>query len=111
MSATAPDPPPPTQDPGAGAPDAIKSEREALLEQIEETREELGATVEALAHKADIKAQVHEKVEERKEQLQQVQAEATGKLRKTLDGPLVPGAIAAVAALLLVLSRRRSRRA
>ncbi|MFP5364964.1 MAG: DUF3618 domain-containing protein [Thermoleophilia bacterium] len=86
------------------------SEREALLEQIEETREELGATVEALAHKADIKAQVHEKVEERKEQLHQVQAEATGKLRETLDRPAVPAAIAAVGLLLLLLARRRRRR-
>jgi len=53
---------------------------------------------------------VHEKVEERKEQLQQVQAEATGKLRETLEGPLVPAVIAAAAALLLALSLRRSRR-
>lgn len=92
-----------------GAPPHVTSEREALLEQIEETREELGATVEALAHKADIKAQVHEKVEERKEHLHQIQAEATGKLRQRLDGPLVPAAIAVVAALALVLSLRRGR--
>ena len=94
-----------------GAAQDIATEREALLEQIEETREKLGATVEALAHKADIKAQVHEKVEERKEQLHQVQAEATGKLRQTLDGPRVPAAIAAVATVLLLLSLRRGRRA
>jgi hypothetical protein len=85
------------------------SERDALLEQIEETREELGATVEALAQKADIKGQLHEKVEERKEQLHQVQAGATGKLRQTLDGPLVPAAIAAVGTLLLLMSWRRGR--
>jgi hypothetical protein len=108
MSASEPNPAPARQD---GPPDDIPNEREALLEQIEETREELGATVEALAHKADIKAQVHEKVEERKEQLHQVQAEATGKLRQTLDGPLVPAAIAVAATLLLALSLRRSRRA
>lgn len=94
----------------ADPPQDAASQREALLEQIEETREELGATVEALAHKADIKAQVHEKVEERKEHLHQLQAEATGKLRTTLDGPLVPAAIAAAASLLLLLSLRRSRR-
>jgi hypothetical protein len=87
------------------------SEREVLLEQIEETREELGATVEALAHKADIKAQVHEKVEERKEHLQQIQAEATGKLRRRLEDPRVPAAIAAVGTLLLLISWRRGRRA
>ena len=94
----------------AGA-QSMPSEREVLLEQIEETREELGATVEALAHKADVKAQVHEKVEERKEQLHQVQAEATGKLRETLDKPAVPAAIAAVGVLLLLIGRRRRRRA
>lgn len=94
-----------------GAPDDTPGEREALLEQIEETREELGATVEALAQKADIKAQVHEKVEERKEHLHQLQDEATGKLRTTLDGPLVPAAIAAGAFVLLLLSWRRSRKA
>lgn len=93
-----------------GAPDHIPSEREALLEQIEETREELGATVEALAHKADIKAQVHEKVEERKEHLHQIQAEATGKLRTTLDRPAVPAAIAAAATVLLLISTLRRRR-
>jgi F0F1-type ATP synthase membrane subunit b/b' len=92
----------------AGAPEHdTQSEREALLEEIEETREELGATVEALAQKADVKAQVHEKVEEGKEQLQRKQVEIRAKLRRTLDGPAVPGAIAAVAGLLLLVSLRR----
>jgi hypothetical protein len=108
MSASEPDQVVPGQD-DEGAQDTA-SEREALLEQIEETREELGATVEALAHKADVKAQVHEKVEERKEQLHQVQVEAAGKLRQTLEGPLAPAVIAAAAAVLLVLSLRRRRR-
>ena len=93
------------------APQDPASERAALIEQIEETREELGATVEALAHKTDIKAQVHEKVEERKDHLQQKQAEATGKLRQTLENPAVPAAIAAAGILLLLLGRRRRRRA
>ena len=43
----------------SGAAEQVPDEREALLEEIEETREELGATVEALAKKADVKAQVH----------------------------------------------------
>ena len=90
--------------------DGIRSEREALIEEIEETREELGATVEALAHKADVKAQVHEKVEEGKEQLAHKQLEVKAKLRQTLQGPAVPGAIAAVAGLLLLVSLRRRRR-
>jgi MYXO-CTERM domain-containing protein len=94
---------------GGGTPADGQSERKALLEEIEETREELGATVEALAHKADVKAHVHEKVEESKEQLQRKQHEVKAKLRATLDGPAVPGAIAAVAGLLLLVSLRRRR--
>jgi ribosome-binding protein aMBF1 (putative translation factor) len=94
-----------------GAAEHVPSEREALLEEIEETREELGATVEALAQKADVKAQVHEKVEEGKEQLQRKQHELRTKLRGALEGPAVPGAIAAVAGLLLLVSLRRRRRA
>jgi len=97
-----------TSDDGAHANDA-PDEREALLEEIEETREELGAAVEALAHKADVKAVVHEKVEEGKEQLQRKEHELKTKLRHALDGPAVPGAIAAVAGLLLVASLRRRR--
>ncbi len=89
----------------------MPSEPEVLRERIEETREQLGATVEALAQKADVKAQVHEKVEDSKEQLHQVQAEATGKLRQTLSSPAVPGAIAAVGVLMLLIGRRRRRSA
>jgi hypothetical protein len=92
-----------------GAAEHAPSEREALLEEIEETREELGATVEALAHKADVKAVVHEKVEEGKEQLQRKEHELKAKLRHALDGPAVPGAVAAVAGLLLLVSLRRRR--
>jgi ribosome-binding protein aMBF1 (putative translation factor) len=92
-----------------GAAEQVPSEREALLEEIEETREELGATVEALAHKADVKAQVQEKVEEGKEQIHRKELEVRSKLRHALDGPAVPGAIAAVAGLLLLVSLRRRR--
>jgi ribosome-binding protein aMBF1 (putative translation factor) len=88
----------------------VPNEREALLEEIEETREELGATVEALAKKADVKAQVHEKVEEGKQQLQRKEVELKAKLRGALAGPAVPGAIAAVAGILLLASLRRRRR-
>ncbi len=85
------------------------SEREALLEEIEETREELGATVEALAHKADVKAQVHEKVEEGKEQLHVKQRELQHTLREALQGPAVPAAVAVVVGLMLLRSWRRGR--
>ncbi|HUR87311.1 MAG TPA: DUF3618 domain-containing protein [Solirubrobacteraceae bacterium] len=85
------------------------TEREALLVEIEETREELGATVEALAHKADVKAQVHEKVEEGREQLHVKQRELQDKLRDALQGPAVPAAIAVIAGLMLLRSWRRGR--
>jgi ElaB/YqjD/DUF883 family membrane-anchored ribosome-binding protein len=54
---TAPDPS------GEAAP---KKDPEELRRDIEQTRSELGDTVEALARKTDVKAQVAEKVEERK---------------------------------------------
>jgi cell division septum initiation protein DivIVA len=43
------------------APGAVTPERQAILDDIEETREQLGQTVEALAAKADVKAQVQDK--------------------------------------------------
>jgi ribosome-binding protein aMBF1 (putative translation factor) len=92
---------------GGGPSQDVPDEREALLEEIEETREQLGATVEALAQKADVKAAVQEKVEEGKEQLQRKESELKAKLRHALAGPAVPGAIAAVAGLLLLASLRR----
>jgi methyl-accepting chemotaxis protein len=42
---------------------------EALREEIEATRQELGDTVEALAHKTDVKAQVSEQIEQTKAQV------------------------------------------
>ena len=39
---------------------------EQLRDDIEETRRELGDTVEALAAKADVKAQVHDRIESTK---------------------------------------------
>jgi hypothetical protein len=43
-----------------------QDEQEQLVHEIEETRAELGDTVDALTQKADVKARVSEKVEERK---------------------------------------------
>jgi hypothetical protein len=93
--------------------DPLPEDQEALRDQIEETRAELGETVEALSAKADVKGQVKEKVEERKEQLrdQQAQAEAKlGELGKQAKGNPVPLAAAAGAAILLLLVVRRLRR-
>ena len=51
-----------------------------LREQIAETRDELGDTVEALAQKADVKRQVKEKVEEQKQRAGAQPAVAGGAL-------------------------------
>jgi hypothetical protein len=73
-----------------------EQETEALRREIERTRAELGATVEALSHKADVKTQAREKVEHAK---QNVQAQAR-------VGPVVAGIAVALVALLIVRRRR-----
>lgn len=88
-------------------------EADALRESIEETRAELGQTVEALAEKADVKAQVKEKVDERKEQLRETQHQAQAKIgdvgeqAKQNRVPVIAGA-AGVLLLVLLLLRSRS---
>ena len=52
-----------------------ESEQEELRREIERTRAELGETVEALSHKADVKAQAREKVDEAKSQAERSQGE------------------------------------
>ena len=43
------------------APDDARPDRQAILDDIERTREQMGQTVEALAAKADVKAQARRK--------------------------------------------------
>jgi hypothetical protein len=50
-----------TAEHSAPAPDGARPERQAILDDIDQTREQLGQTVEALAAKADVKAQVRHK--------------------------------------------------
>jgi Protein of unknown function (DUF3618) len=56
------------EDPGtAGTPVTAESkDPEQIREEIEETRRELGDTVEALAAKADVKAHAHRRIERTK---------------------------------------------
>ena len=82
--------------------DAV-SDPEELREQIEEDREQLGETVEALAQKADVKGQVQEKVAERKEQLGAAAEQA--KQKPVPIGAVVAGVLGAL--LLLRYLRRR----
>ncbi len=93
----------------------VTEDPEQLREEIAETREELGDTVEALAQKADVKGQVKEKVQERKDRLREGQAQAQAKLGEVgQQAKENPTPIAAVAGgliallLLLVLLKRRS---
>jgi ElaB/YqjD/DUF883 family membrane-anchored ribosome-binding protein len=52
-----------------------EKDQEQLQQEIEETRAELGDTVDALAQKADVKARVSEKVEQRKAALRERQVD------------------------------------
>jgi ElaB/YqjD/DUF883 family membrane-anchored ribosome-binding protein len=56
------------------------SDPDALREDIAETREELGDTVEALSEKADLKGQAKARVEDQRRALRQRQAEAKARL-------------------------------
>jgi hypothetical protein len=67
--------------------------------EVERTREELGETVEALAHKADVKARAREKVEE-------VKAHAVEAGGGRIPPLAIAGAAAGLLVLVLVLRRR-----
>jgi ElaB/YqjD/DUF883 family membrane-anchored ribosome-binding protein len=68
---------------------------EELRSEIEETREQLGETVEELAAKADVKARLHEELEQGREAIKR--------------RPYIPiGVGVGVAVLALVALRRRS---
>jgi ElaB/YqjD/DUF883 family membrane-anchored ribosome-binding protein len=89
---------------------------EQLVHEIEETRAELGETVDALAQKADVKARVSEKVEQRKaamlERQEDVKARVNGARervsRATEERPLP--AIAVALGLGLLIGRAFGRR-
>ncbi|MDQ5831627.1 MAG: DUF3618 domain-containing protein [Actinomycetota bacterium] len=91
-------------------------EQEALRTEIEETRAELGETVEALSAKADVKGQAKEKVEEKKTQLRDQQAKAKAKLdevsgqAKSNPAPFAAAAGGVVALLLIVRRWRKGRK-
>jgi ElaB/YqjD/DUF883 family membrane-anchored ribosome-binding protein len=74
-----------------------QQDTEQLRRDIERTRAELGATVEALSHKADVKAHARAKAEQAKSQAQE---------NPTV--PLAAGIGVAIFALWLIRRRRRS---
>jgi hypothetical protein len=75
-----------------------------LRQDILQTRAELGATVEALAARADVRARVRETAEEAKVRVRQSAREAT---RSPIPWAVLIAAAAAVAAI--VVLKRRSR--
>lgn len=56
---------------------------EEIRREIDQTREELGETVEALAHKTDVKAQARERVDSIKQTAQQKREEFVSKARSS----------------------------
>ena len=97
------------------APDsaALPEDQEELRRQIEETRSELGDTVEALSAKADVKGQAKAKVDETKTQLRDQQDQAKAKVSeyqaqaKENPTPVAAAAGGFVALLLLIFFLRR----
>ncbi len=89
-------------------------EAEELREEIEETRAELGDTVEKLSEKADVKAQAQAKVDETKQQAQakvdeakrQTQAKAGQVKENPAPVAAIAGGIAALVLLLWIVRRR-----
>ena len=81
------------QDQGtAGAPVTEAKDPEQIREEIEETRRELGDTVEALAAKADVKTRMHDKVESTKESVAHKKDELLGKAREASPDTVSAGA-------------------
>jgi ElaB/YqjD/DUF883 family membrane-anchored ribosome-binding protein len=76
----------------AGTPVTEAKDPEQIREEIEETRRELGDTVEALAAKADVKARVHDKVESTKESVAHKRDDLLGKARGASPDTVTAGA-------------------
>jgi ElaB/YqjD/DUF883 family membrane-anchored ribosome-binding protein len=81
------------QDQGtAGAPVTEAKDPDQIRDEIEETRREMGDTVEALAAKADVKARVKDKVGATKESAAQKKDDLLGKARETSPDSVSAGA-------------------
>ena len=85
-----------------------EQDTEQLRRDIERTRAELGATVEALSHKADVKAHARAKAEQAKEQAREKAELARSQAQAKPAVPLAAGIGLAIVALWLIRRRRRS---
>jgi hypothetical protein len=85
-----------------------QQDTEQLRREIERTRAELGATVEALSHKADVKAHARAKAEQAKTQARQKAELARSQAQQKPAVPLAAGIGVAIVALWLIRRRRRN---
>jgi hypothetical protein len=85
-----------------------QQDTEQLRRDIERTRAELGATVEALSHKADVKAQARAKAAQAKTQAREKAELARSQAQQKPAVPLAAGIGVAIVALWLIRRRRRS---
>ena len=85
-----------------------QQDTEQLRREIERTRAELGATVEALSHKADLKAQARAKAEQAKAQAREKAELARSQAQQKPAVPLAAGIGVAIVALWLIRRRKRS---
>jgi ElaB/YqjD/DUF883 family membrane-anchored ribosome-binding protein len=75
------------QDPGTGSAAVTQTDDvEQIQHEIKETRERLGDTVEALAQKADLKAQAKHKLGETKASVAEKKEQLLGKAREASPG-------------------------
>jgi hypothetical protein len=70
--------------------ESIPEDKQAILDDIDRTREQLGETVEALAAKADVKARAGQKAAEVKTKAGQKAAEVTGTIKDKAGVVSVP---------------------
>jgi hypothetical protein len=104
----------PEQQGGAQLGKEATADSDRLRDEIAETREALGETVEALARKTDVKAQFQEKASERREaliatqeQMRQKVVSLGGQARERRAPLTIAGATLAVALVALWLIRKR----
>jgi hypothetical protein len=85
-----------------------QQDTEQLRRDIERTRAELGATVEALSYKTDLKAQARAKAEQAKVQARDKAELARSQAQQNPAVPLAAGIGVAIVALWLIRKRRSS---
>lgn len=96
--------------------DPDPSDGEAIRQEIERLRDDLGETIGALSEKADVKAQASAKADALKQRAQDARAEAKRRVDEvrtrvtSRPRPVIAGAIALVIVVWIVRTRPRRRR-